>query len=173
MLGREVVEREQHVENIGDLGGGFRPLRPVLGGERFCGCNWRCNRGAGGLVYRCSCGRSAGETACLEPLPQVSALTDLHVEVQRELRAGRLDRLAALVVLESSTSERWDCWLPKPALDSAAYRLRTGGTHEHPPTSRSPRRGRPAGSRGRSWPPRMKLRWLFGETPGQGVGSVD
>ena len=37
MLGREVVEREQHIEIVGDLGGGFRPLRPVLGGERLRG----------------------------------------------------------------------------------------------------------------------------------------
>jgi hypothetical protein len=28
MLSREVVEGEQHIEIIGDLGGGFRPLRP-------------------------------------------------------------------------------------------------------------------------------------------------
>jgi hypothetical protein len=37
MLGWEVVEREQHIEIVGDLGGGVRPLRPVLAGERLRG----------------------------------------------------------------------------------------------------------------------------------------
>src|ERR1700730_12999754 len=37
MLGREVVEREQHVEIVTDLGGGVGPLRPVLVGKRLRG----------------------------------------------------------------------------------------------------------------------------------------
>jgi hypothetical protein len=37
MLSREVVEREQHIEIVGDLGSGFRPLRPIVGGERLRG----------------------------------------------------------------------------------------------------------------------------------------
>ena len=35
MLGRVVVEGEQHVEVVGDLRRGLGPLRAVLGGERL------------------------------------------------------------------------------------------------------------------------------------------
>ena len=34
MLGWVVIEGEQHVEVVGNLPGRFRPLDPVLGGER-------------------------------------------------------------------------------------------------------------------------------------------
>lgn len=37
MLSRESVETEQHIDIVGDLGSSFRPLRPVLGGERLRG----------------------------------------------------------------------------------------------------------------------------------------
>jgi hypothetical protein len=35
MLGREVVEREQHIEIVGDLGSGVRPLRPYSPANAF------------------------------------------------------------------------------------------------------------------------------------------
>ena len=35
MLGGVVVELEQHVQVVDDLGGGFGPLDPIVGGERL------------------------------------------------------------------------------------------------------------------------------------------
>jgi hypothetical protein len=89
-VGPWVVEREDRSEPYAARVGQDDPrrVRAHVGGQRrnHPRCNWRRNRGAGGVIERCSCGRSAGATAGLAPSILVSAFARLHVEVQRVLR---------------------------------------------------------------------------------------